>query len=172
MSKPLNPLIRNAYERLYHETPLGFYNCGRLCDGLCCRGDCKGMWLYPHEEEFFSDKEGYEVCETEGNYGYPMVLCSGECDRAERPLACRIFPLFPLVWEEDGELKFKVIRDPRAMMCPIVTSSKKLDPKFVRRVRLMARYLSRDPEMLEYMKNVSLELIEIIELNSKLNGEL
>ena len=108
MIKPNNPELREAYERLYHETPLGFYNCGRLCDGLCCRGDCKGMWLYPYEEELFADKDGFEVCETEGNYGYPMVICSGECDRADRPLACRIFPLFPLVTEEDGKINIKV----------------------------------------------------------------
>ena len=118
--------------------------------------------------EFFKDKEGFEVCETEGNYGYPMVICSGECNRAERPLACRIFPLFPLVWEEEGKLKFKVIRDPRAMMCPIVTSSKRLDPKFVRAVRKAARHLVRDEKILDYMKNVSLELLEIIELQAML----
>ena len=165
---PKNPELKEAYAKLYHETPLGFYNCGRLCDGLCCRGDCKGMWLYPFEEELFADKEGFEVCETEGNYGYPMVICSGECERADRPLACRIFPLFPLVTEEDGEIKIKVIRDPRATMCPIVRSSKKLDPKFVRAVRKAARHLVRDEKILDYMKNVSLELLEIIELQAML----
>lgn len=171
MIKPSNPELREAYERLYHETPLGFYNCGRLCDGLCCRGDCKGMWLYPYEEELFAVKEGFEVCETEGNYGYPMVICSGECDRAERPLACRIFPLFPLVYEENDKIRIKVIRDPRATMCPIVRSSKKIDPSFVRQVRMAARYLIRDEKILDYMKNVSLELLEIIELKAKLESE-
>ena len=97
MNNIKNPALREAYERLYHKTPLGFYNCGRLCDGLCCRGDSQGMWLFPYEEELFKDKEGFEICETEGNYGYPMVICSGECDRRERPLACRIFPLFPVI---------------------------------------------------------------------------
>ena len=69
MNKISNPALREAYERLYHKTPLGFYNCGRLCDGLCCRGDGNGMWLFPYEEELFKDKEGFEICETEGNYG-------------------------------------------------------------------------------------------------------
>ena len=118
----------------------------------------------------FTDKDGFEVCETEGNYGYPMVICSGECDRAERPLACRIFPLFPLVTEEDGKINIKVIRDPRATMCPIVRSSKKVDPKFVRQVRMAARYLVRDEKILDSMKNVSLELIEIIELQAMLES--
>ncbi len=164
----MNELLKNAYERLYHKTPLGFYNCGRLCDGLCCRGDCQGMWLYPYEEELFDGKEGFEVCETEGNYGYPMVICSGECDRAERPLACRIFPLFPLVYEADGELKVEVVYDPRANMCPLARKNEPLDPSFIKEVRKTARYLARDEKMLEYMKAVSLELMEIIELQQKL----
>lgn len=164
----MNELLKNAYERLYHKTPLGFYNCGRLCDGLCCRGDCQGMWLYPYEEELFEGKEEFEVCETEGNYGYPMVICSGECNRAERPLACRIFPLFPLVYEADGELKFEVVYDPRANMCPLARKNEPLDPSFIKEVRKTARYLARDEKMLEYMKAVSLELMEIIELQQKL----
>ena len=166
----MNKIILGAYERLYHKTPLGFYNCGRLCDGLCCRGDCKGMWLYPGEEELFANKEGFEVCETEGNYGYPMVICSGECNRAERPLACRIFPLFPLVYEVDGKLNFEVIYDPRANMCPLAAKKEPLDPSFIKEVRKTARYLAKDEKILEYMKEVSMELMEIIELQNKLLG--
>ncbi|MBQ8762892.1 MAG: hypothetical protein IJZ07_02160 [Clostridia bacterium] len=166
----MNKIILGAYERLYHKTPLGFYNCGRLCDGLCCRGDCKGMWLYPGEEELFVNKEGFEVCETEGNYGYPMVICSGECNRAERPLACRIFPLFPLVYEVDGKLNFEVIYDPRANMCPLAAKKEPLDPSFIKEVRKTARYLAKDEKILEYMKEVSMELMEIIELQNKLLG--
>lgn len=162
--------LEKAYDCLRRETPLGFYDCGRLCDGLCCRGDCKGMWLYPDEVDLFKNKEGFEICETEGNYGYPMVICNGECDRDERPLACRIFPLFPIVTEENGEIKVRVIRDPRAGMCPIIRESRVVTPSFVRNVRMAARYLIRDVETLEYMKAVSLELLEIIELNVRLMG--
>ncbi len=168
MNKGLHPSLKNAYERLYHKTPLGFYNCGRLCDGLCCRGDCKGMWLYPYEEEYFADKEGFEVCEAEGNYGYNMVICSGECKREERPLACRIFPLFPLVYEDEGKIKIKVIYDPRATMCPLARKNELLDPAFVKEVRKAARSLIIDPIILEYLKAVSLEITEILELRYKL----
>lgn len=161
--------LEKARDLLYHKTPLGFYNCGRLCDGLCCRGDCKGMWLYPNEAEMFADKEGFELCEAQGNYGYPMLLCSGECNRRERPLACRIFPLFPLVTEQDGEIKIEVILDPRAGICPLSRGVKPIDRSFVCAVRRAATYLVRDSETLEYMKAVSLELLEIIELRNKLN---
>lgn len=163
-----NPALREAYERLYHKTPLGFYNCGRLCDGLCCRGDDRGMWLFPYEEELFKDKEGFEICETEGNYGYPMVICSGECDRADRPLACRIFPLFPLVIEDEEKIRIKVIYDPRAGMCPLARQKKEIDVSFIKEVYKAARYLIRDKKILEYMKAVSLELTEIIELQRRL----
>lgn len=172
MNEIKNSALREAYERLYHKTPLGFYNCGRLCDGLCCRGDCQGMWLYPGEEELFIGKEGFEVCETEGNYGYPMVICSGECNREERPLACRIFPLFPLVKEVDGKVKIEVIYDPRATMCPIAKEKMPLDRSFIKEVRKAALYLVRDEKMLEYMKAVSEEIADIIELRSKLEGVL
>lgn len=104
------------------------------------------------------------MCETEGNCGYPMVICSGECKREERPLACRIFPLFPLVFEENGKLKFKVVYDPRAKICPLARADKALDRSFINEVRKTARFLARDGEVLEYMKAVSLELMEIIEL--------
>lgn len=166
----MNQYLKNAYERLYHKTPLGFYNCGRLCDGLCCRGDSQGMWLFPHEEVLFKEKEGFEICETEGNYGYPMVICSGECNRKERPLACRIFPLFPLVFEDEGKLKFEVVYDPRAGMCPLARKNEPLDPSFIKEVRMAARKLAEDPETLEYLKAVSLELVEIMELRAMLEG--
>ncbi len=168
MNKIKNPALREAYERLYHKTPLGFYNCGRLCDGLCCRGDEQGMWLFPYEEELFKDKEGFTVCETEGNYGYPMVICKGECDRAERPLACRIFPLFPLVIEDEGKIRIKIIYDPRAGMCPLARQNKELDASFIKEIQKATRYLIRDEKILEYMKEVSAELIEIIEFREKL----
>lgn len=168
MNNIKNPALREAYERLYHKNPLGFYNCGRLCDGLCCRGDSQGMWLFPYEEELFKDKEGFEICETEGNYGYPMVICSGECDRRERPLACRIFPLFPLVTETDGKINIEVIYDPRAGMCPIARESKPLDPSFIKEIRKATLYLIRDEKIREYLKAVSVELLEIIELKEAL----
>ena len=121
-------------------------------------------------EELFIGKEGFEVCETEGNYGYPMVICSGECNRAERPLACRIFPLFPLVYEEDGKLNFEVVYDPRANMCPLAAKKEPLDPSFIKEVRKTARYLAKDKEILEYMLKVSEEILEIIELHNILLG--
>lgn len=163
--------LKKAYEILYNETPLGFYNCGRLCDGLCCRGDESGMWLFPGEDRLFRDKEGFTVCETEGNHGYPMVICSGECNRRERPLACRIFPLFPMVSEVDGEPDICVSVDPRAGMCPLSHGSKPFDNDFVKAVRRAAQCMVRDPELYDYLKCVTEELEEIKYLKNLLKQE-
>ena len=47
---------------------------------------------------------------------------------------------------------------------------KPLDRSFIKEVRKAALYLVRDEKMLEYMKSVSEEISEIIELKSKLEG--
>lgn len=168
MNGSVSSELKKAYDILRRETPLGFYNCGRLCDGLCCRGDETGMWLFPGEEKLFENKPGFEVCETEGNYGYPMVICDGECNRNERPLACRIFPLFPSVSEEAGEITIRVILDPRATMCPLTGNAKRFDDNFVKAVHRAAQYLVRDKEQREYLIKVSEELDEIKRLKNLL----
>ena len=43
-------LLNKAYELLERTTPLTS-DCGKLCNGLCCKGDGKtGMLLFPGEE--------------------------------------------------------------------------------------------------------------------------
>lgn len=168
MKKAPSEELLKAYDILYNETPLGFYNCGRLCDGLCCRGDENGMWLFPGEDELFRGRDGFTICETEGNHGYPMVICSGECDRRIRPLACRIFPLFPMVSEENGETEIKIVIDPRAGMCPLSNGRRRFDTGFVKAVHRAAKCLVRDEEIFDYLKNVTVELNEINRLKKML----
>lgn len=89
-------LILKAYELLDRNTPLKT-DCGRLCGSLCCKGDSKtGMWLFPGEEFFFEELSGFTVLNCDGNFGYKEVVCKGVCDRKTRPLACRLYPFFPL----------------------------------------------------------------------------
>lgn len=149
-----------ALELLERETPLGIADCGRLCGGACCKGDNgTGMWLFPGEAELLKDIDGFEIKETDGNFGYPMLVCSGACDRSLRPLACRIYPFFPV--ENDGHIR--LIRDIRGLnTCPLVQNAVKPDRRFARAVRIAARYLMRDGETRAYMKNVQNELEEIL----------
>lgn len=162
-----------ARDILENTAPLGGFDCGALCYAKCCKGDSDtGMWLFPGEEEYYSDKDGFEIKQTEGNFGYPMLVCGGKCSRKDRPLACRIYPFFPLLKKENGKIKVRPIRDIRGMSsCPILKNNKKPDRKFIRAMRLAARSLARDEELFDYLKNLGDEICEIAELRYKLNTD-
>ncbi len=159
--------LKRVYGLLEHSTPL-FYDCGTLCEARCCAGDEKtGMRLLPGEELLFENRTGFTVLEREG--GGKIVVCSGSCSRSERPFACRIYPVFPLVTKTCSGIKIRVVRDIRAVSgCPIVAQSIPLRPFFVRRVRSSAALLVRDERFLEYLLNESAELEQAIELAERL----
>ena len=79
-------------------------DCGQLCDKACCKGDDSGMFLFPGEKEVFNllNPDWVRIEKTDFTYDYngktyttPIAMCQGYCDRYQRPLACRIFPLTP-----------------------------------------------------------------------------
>ena len=164
-----NKALREAYALLEKVTPLGRNDCGVICGAICCSdktGD--SMELFPYEKELFDNIEGFEVTEGE----VPLVKCNGRCKRDARPLACRIYPLFPLVTDEDGEEKIKVIYDPRALSsCPLCAEKSKLDRRFVRAVRRAGKYLLTDSYTAEHLRTTSEYLKELIELQMILNGK-
>lgn len=80
------------------------------------------------------------------------------------------FPAFSLVKQNGDKINIEVVYDPRATMCPIAKEKMPLDRSFIKEVKKAARYLSRDEKMLEYMKAVSEEITEIIDLKEKLEG--
>lgn len=153
-------LIRKAGELLERTTPL-ISDCGRLCDGKCCKGDGKtGMFLFPDEEEILKNVDGFRIIDCEGNFGYKMVICDGECDRKTRPLACRIYPYFPMI-TDDG---FDVRADIRGIgSCPLLYNNMKVDHAFLRQIRKVARLFSRDEELKNYILNINSMLNEIEE---------
>ena len=166
--KTENKALMEAYAQLEKATPLGRMNCGELCGAVCCTektGD--SMELFPYEKELFEFAEGFEIIEGEVN----LVKCNGKCNRSERPLACRIYPLFPMVVEENGEEKISVIYDPRAKSsCPLCAEREKLDRRFVRAVRRAGKYLLKDPSAASHLRTTSEYLKELIELDVLLNG--
>lgn len=99
-------------------------DCGRLCGGACCKeSDAgSGMYLYPLEYKMYANKPSWaKIYKTDFTYGQGkkvyMLSCPDHCDRALRPLACRIFPLVPYV--KKGE-RLRIIIDPRgASLCPL-----------------------------------------------------
>ncbi|MBR3763343.1 MAG: hypothetical protein IKK57_02180 [Clostridia bacterium] len=117
-------------------------DCGLVCGGACCRpleGENTGMLLFPGEEAYYAALPDYRLTATEAG---TLLTCSGQCERADRPLSCRLFPLLPLL-REDG---VRVATDARAKaVCPLARQSKAaLLPEFVSAVREAGRILAQD----------------------------
>lgn len=88
-----------ARELLENVTPLRL-DCGRYCGGACCQSDEDGqggMLLFPGEEALYDPlPEGFSITRDDGVMpGALLLTCNGQCNRANRPLSCRLFPLLP-----------------------------------------------------------------------------
>ena len=168
--KNINRAIEKAYELTENETPVKNFDCGLLCAGRCCKaGVGDSMELFPHEKELLEDCPDFTVTDGER----PLVTCSGSCDRRKRPLACRIFPLFPLVEkDDDGKETVSVIRDPRAgRICPLCADSDFMPSRsFVRAVRRVGLFLMRDEECAEYLRKTSELISDLLILEYRLKG--
>ena len=157
------------YALLDDLTPLKA-DCGRVCGAACCR-DCSpegeeggrsGMLLFPGEREALASLDG----EEEGFAFLPagedtLLVCGGHCRRGLRPLACRLFPLFPHV---DREGRVRAAYDPRAWrVCPLVREQRHvpLQRPFVRAVRRVGRLLMQDEACRDFLLRQSREMDEI-----------
>ena len=161
----MNNALERAYALLEDVTPLTT-DCGAVCDGRCCResADSEGMLLFPGEEVLLADA-GYTIRPAEGGY---LLTCDGTCDRSKRPLACRMFPLFPILTEEG---RIRAVYDPRGYrMCPLVRECAHvpLDRDFVRTVRRAGRILAADPACAAFLR---MQTTEIDDLNRLLGLE-
>lgn len=81
--------LQKALDELENITPLKPFNCGKLCSARCCSGgDNDGMGLFPGEKELFESSMDFEINDSEGNFGEPVIVCRGGCDRRkDRSLA-------------------------------------------------------------------------------------
>ena len=147
--------LQKALDELENITPLKPFNCGKLCSARCCSGGD-------------NDSMDFEINDSEGNFGEPVVVCRGGCDRRKRPLACRIFPLFPLAVERENEIVIVPVPDPRAGMCPLLRCPEKIDRRFYRAVRRAGEYLMRDEDTRKYLLELSSEITDIAELAERL----
>ncbi|MBQ7573039.1 MAG: hypothetical protein IJT23_02135 [Clostridia bacterium] len=121
--------------KLFDNTTPTKVDCGKLCDSACCKGDSEsGMFLFPGEYEVYKLLEpGWAKIEKtdmtykldDRTYTVPILLCNGSCDRYQRPLSCRIFPLTPYLNKDN---KLEIITDPRAKgICPLAKAFFKED---------------------------------------------
>lgn len=154
--------MKNIYEKVYRlldsVTPLSA-DCGQLCGRNCCKGDERtGMLLFPNEETDF------EVIEENGRR---LAVCSGECDRHNRPLSCMMFPFFPT--DDNG---IKIIADWRGVnICPMIAHRNEIrfNKKFMRHLRAAGRILYSDPECAAFMKEIREEIEDARTINELLS---
>ncbi len=129
-------------------------DCGALCGAACCAIDEDGqggVYLFPGEAALIGDAAWarYAPCGDWG--GCEVLTCEGRCERATRPLGCRIFPLTPMLLKNS---KWSVRLDARAWaMCPLMASGMRgLEPGFVEAVRQAVEALGEDEEQARFMR--------------------
>ena len=157
-------VILSCYSLLRRLTPLD-YDCGKICEGKCCKGDSNtGMLLFPGEEGLIDP----EITVIETQQGDKLAVCNGSCDRNRRPLACRIYPLFPIITEENGKETIKVCKDYRAN-CPLVAPANELDLNrhFINAVKRVGKYLLLNDETKAFYTELSEMCADYYKLREK-----
>ena len=163
-----------VYLQLYrlfdNKTPIKA-DCGKLCDKACCKGEDSGMYLFPGEKKVFDmlNPNWSEVDYSDFTYEYnsktkkvPILFCNGDCDRYQRPLACRIFPLTPYL---NKEKKLEIIIDPRAKsICPLAKGLdiSEYDPVFLKNIHKAFNILSKNKEVYTFLDTYSRQLDEYL----------
>ena len=159
--------LKKARELLADVTPLKT-DCGKVCGAKCCRSledEETGMLLFPGEEEAYLEKESWTVRETGAGL---LAVCPGTCDRNERPLACRIFPLLPVI--RDGEVKVAADQRARAV-CPLLKQGiRGMDPAFAEAVREAGKTLAADAAQRAFLGRMTEEQDELKSLRDRLGG--
>lgn len=148
-------------------TPL-HTDCGQLCAGACCRsqqGEETGMLLFAGEAEVYRGMPGVTLRDTAMG---PMLVCSGTCDRTQRPLSCRIFPLLPVV--RNGQIK--IAMDARAKaVCPLCSQGVSgLSQQFVEAVRTCGQLLYEDEAQRPMLERLTREHDELKALQRAFGG--
>ena len=165
----MNDALKKARELLADVTPLKT-DCGKVCGARCCRsmeGEETGMLLFPGEEELYRDKAGWTLRETPAGV---LAVCSGTCERKGRPLACRIFPLLPVI--RDGIVKAAADQRAKAV-CPLLRQGiRGVDPAFRDAVREVGKLLVKDPELRRFTEVLTEEQDELKRLREKLGGTI
>ena len=161
----MDAAVAAAREKLKNITPLK-RDCGRVCGARCCRpleGEETGMLLFPGEAEAYAGKAGFEVRKTARG---DLLICSGTCDREDRPLSCRLFPLLPVIGD-DG--KVRAVTDLRAKaVCPLARQGKSaMDPAFADAVCEAGEILAAEDEQAVFLDVLAEEQEELKRLRDE-----
>ncbi|MGN0777943.1 MAG: hypothetical protein ACI4MJ_02245 [Aristaeellaceae bacterium] len=160
-------LLLNARAMLDTLTPL-HTDCGSICACRCCssvEGEETGMLLFPGEEALYAALPGYRLLPTAHG---TLLICPGQCQRSDRPLSCRLFPLLPVV-RQDG---VKVAMDQRAKgICPLARQgTNALREEFVSTVREVGRMLCQEPAQRAFLEQLTRQQDELRALRSQFGG--
>lgn len=153
---PALDAVLAARAQLETLTPLKT-DCGRLCSGACCQGDeATGMLLFPGEEALYVGCAFADIVPAGFSLGGRQALllvCKGFCERKNRPLACRLFPLF-LTFKKNGEPKVRMDRR-AASVCPLTDYGLMgLDGAFVEAAQSAYALLLKDEECAAYLRDL------------------
>ncbi|OQB51796.1 MAG: hypothetical protein BWX97_01942 [Firmicutes bacterium ADurb.Bin146] len=155
-NKHISRVIKKAYKAIEDLTPLEF-DCGQLCNNKCCKEGSEGMYLFPFEFQYLIDKTDKDIIHTDNDFD--LLICNGKCDRKYRPLACRIFPLFPYV-NNKGEIEVKF--DLRARnICPLQFKDMpeiQIQKRFVKRIKNIFKKLIKYQVFYDYCRKLTEEI--------------
>ena len=167
---------KKDYIKIYNMTnnasPLGEFNCGELCDSICCTVESKNkddiysemvLYMLPGEEEMLeNESDWFEMYyETTDEYRYPdswdgevyYIKCTNPpyCNRKLRPIQCRSFPLSPHL-DKDDNLHLIYDEDDMTYQCPIISQKLGLDEDFIKKVYKMWKRLIEDKLIFDLIK--------------------
>ncbi len=155
----ISEIYKSIYKYYGETTPL-LVDCGKLCNGACCESDDNeetGMYLFPGEEKLFYNNPDFKIIPSEFEYGSKfanILICKGRCQRENRPLSCRIFPVIPYIKNNNTKLIF----DPRAKsVCPLteLTDFSQLDREFIRKTENVIRLLMKFSETRIFLESLT-----------------
>ena len=160
------------YEMTENSSPLGEFDCGSLCDSICCTVENKNEenilmdmvnYLLPGEEELLENEHGwFELYyETTEEYEYPdswhgkvyYIKCTNPpyCNRKLRPIQCRSFPLSPHI-DKDNNLHLIYDEDDMTYQCPIISEKIQLNDEFIETNLKMWKRLAEDKLIFDLIK--------------------
>ncbi|MBR5503784.1 MAG: hypothetical protein IKV87_05015 [Methanobrevibacter sp.] len=166
---------KKDYFKIYKMTenvfPLGDFDCGSLCNSICCVVENKEkdnrllemvLYLLPGEEELLEEDDWFEMyyetteeCEYpdswDGNVYYIKCTNPPHCNRKYRPIQCRSFPLSPHL-DSDNKLHLIYDEDDMTYKCPLISEKIELDDKFVKTIFKMWEKLIQDKLIFDLVK--------------------
>ena len=127
---------KKDYLKIYNITnnasPLGKFNCGELCDSICCTVE---------------NGERNDVLEE-----MVLYLLPGEEEMLENgPIQCRSFPLSPH-FDKDNNLQLIYDMDDMTYQCPIIVDKMDLDEDFLKKIYKMWERLTEDKLIFDLVK--------------------